>query len=296
MKYTDQRPAAAALGVFDGVHLGHRSVLREAARFGRCIAVTFQTATMPHKQGNTLRYIYEDAQREYLLRQCGAEDVEVLRFDRISGMDGEQFCREVLRDQLQAEYVVCGSDFRFGRGASCGTRELVSFGEQLGFHTEIVPQVQDDNGLPVSSSRIRALLESGDIASANHLLGSDYTIRAEVVSGRQEGRTLGAPTANQLFAPRQCVPMYGVYASFSEVNGVQIPSITSIGVRPTLTDGTGAPVAETHLIGWQGILNGIVLPVTLTGFLRGEQRFDSREALISRIQADIRNRMALIPE
>lgn len=295
MKQTGQRPAAAALGVFDGVHLGHRSVLSQAAKNGKCCAVTFQTATMPEKKGSTLRYIYGDEQRAVLLRQCGAEEITALPFDQVCGMDGEQFCREVLLGQLRAECVVCGADFRFGKGASCGTKELISFGKQLGFRTVTVPQVQDEQGLPVSSSRIRSLLESGDLRSANRLLGSDYTIRAKVVSGRQEGRLLGAPTANQLFAPWQCVLMYGVYASFSEVSGVLVPSVTSIGVRPTLTDGHGAPVAETHLIGWQGTLNGVTLPVILTDFLRGERRFDSREALIRQIRDDIRSRTALLP-
>lgn len=290
----DHRPAAAALGVFDGVHLGHRSVMERAAGFGFCRAVTFQAETMPQKHGCPLRFIYGDEQRIRLLKQCGADSVTVLPFDEISGMDGESFCRELLVNCLHVSCVVCGVDFRFGKGASCGTKELASFGEKLGFRTETVPQVLDPNGLSVSSSRIRSMLESGNLRAANRLLGQDYEICTKVVSGRQEGRTLGAPTANQLFAGWQCIPKFGVYASFAEIDGVRIPSITSIGVRPTLTDGNGEPVAETHLIGWQGYLTGTVLPVTLTDYLRGEQRFDSKAALIRQIRDDIRKRTELL--
>ncbi|MCR5306640.1 MAG: riboflavin biosynthesis protein RibF [Oscillospiraceae bacterium] len=295
MKTSEKRPVAAALGVFDGVHLGHRAVIAQAAASGVCHAVTFQAATMPEKQGHPLRYIYRDGQRDRLLKDCGAAAVTALPFGQVRGLDGERFCREILLERIGAERVVCGADFRFGSGASCGTEQLIAYGQQLGFAVELVPQVQDSDGLPVSSGRIRALLQEGAVSDANRLLGADYQILTPVVTGRQQGRLLGAPTANQLFEPWQCVPMYGVYASFAEVEGVRIPSVTSIGVQPTLTDGTGRPVAETHLIGWQGTLNGVLLPVTLTAFLRGEQRFASREALISQIQCDIRTRMAMLP-
>lgn len=293
MENPEKRPVAAALGVFDGVHIGHRSVLRCAAAAGSCHAVTFQAETMPEKQGHPLRYIYGDAQREALLQQCGAGAVTALPFDRICGLDGEAFCREILHEQIGAEVVVCGENYRFGKGASCGTAELTAFGNAYGFAVRTVPQVTDEAGQTVSSGRIREMLMRGDIAAANRLLGAPYQILAPVVSGRQQGRLLGSPTANQHFAPWQCVPMYGVYASYAEVNGVLVPSVTSIGVQPTLTDGAGEPVAETHLIGWHGTLSGVLLPVTLTAFLRGERRFDSREALIDGIQSDIRQRMQL---
>ena len=291
----EKRPVTAALGVFDGVHLGHRSVIAHAVRSGICRVVTFQAETMPEKQGHPLRYIYCDEQRARLLKDCGAEAVTALAFGQVCGMDGERFCREIIREQIGAERVVCGENFRFGKDASCGTEELIAFGRRLGFTAEIVPQVQGPDGLPVSSARIRGLLAGGAVTEANRLLGADYSITAPVVSGRQQGRLLGTPTANQHFAPWQCVPMYGVYASFAEVDGSRIPAVTSIGVQPTLTDGSGRPVAETHLIGWQGTLNGLRLPVTLTAFLRGEQRFGSREALICQIQRDIQQRLELLP-
>ena len=167
---------------------------------------------------------------------------------------------------------------------------------KYGFSVHLIPQVRDEDGVPVSSSHIRFLLESGQITKANRLLGADYQILAHVITGNQLGSTvLGCPTANQPFEPWQCVPHRGVYASFAEINDIWVPAITNIGVRPTVTGGNAEPIAETHLIGWSGELVGRLLPVTLCRFLRPEQHFESLDALAVQMQRDIRNRMRLLP-
>lgn len=289
------RHTAAALGVFDGVHLGHRSVLAHAVAAGCCHVVTFAAETMPEKQGHAIRYIYHDEQKRRLLTTCGADAVFALPFGEIHQLDGESFCRQILCERLGVDYVVCGDDFRFGRKASCGPEELVRFGQKLGFQVELVPQVRDESKLPVSSRHIRFLLESGEITKANRLLGADYQLLFHVVSGRQLGRELGVPTANQLFEPWQCVPHFGVYASFAEINNLWIPAITNIGVRPTVTGGAAEPVAETHLIDWSGELVGTLLPVTLCRFLRPERKFESIDDLTLQIRRDIKARLRLLP-
>ncbi len=286
----------AALGVFDGVHLGHRRVLAHAAALGRCHAVTFAADSMPEKQGRPMRYIYTDEQKKRLLMTCGANAVFALPFGEIGALSGEAFCREILRDRLQVDVVVCGHDFRFGHKASCTAADLARFGQKLGFRVDLVDEVRDDDGaLAVSSSRIRFLLESGEITQANNLLGSDYQIMTQVVTGQQLGRTIGIPTANQVFERWQCVPHHGVYASFAEIGDIWVPAITNIGMRPTVMSNAAEPVAETHLIGWSGELVGTLLPVTLCKFIRPERKFDSVDDLAAQIRRDIQTRKRLLP-
>ncbi|MBQ5339078.1 MAG: riboflavin biosynthesis protein RibF [Oscillospiraceae bacterium] len=295
-----QNPArpriAAALGVFDGVHLGHRRVLAHALAHGACHVVTFAADSMPHKRGKPVRYIYHDEQKRRLLTTCGADAVFALPFTELADLDGEAFCKQILKEQLQVDCVAVGEEFRFGRDAAFDVSHLRHFGEKLGFSVDVVRQVRDDNDIPVSSSHIRFLLESGQIEAANQLLGADYQILAHVVTGQQIGSTvLGIPTANQPFEPWQCIPHRGVYASFAEINDIWVPAITNIGVRPTVTGGDAQPVAETHLIDWSGELEGKLLPVTLCRFIRPEKPFESLDALGAQIRRDIRTRMHFLP-
>lgn len=286
----------AALGVFDGVHLGHRRVLAHAAALGHCHAVTFAADSMPVKQGHPMRYIYTDEQKRRLLMTCGASAVFALPFGEIGELSGEAFCREILVERLHVDVVVCGHNFRFGHKASCTPADLIRIGHKLGFRVDLVDDVLDDDGLlPVSSSRIRFLLESGEISQANNLLGSDYQIMTQVIPGQQLGRTIGVPTANQGFESWQCIPHQGVYASFAEINDIWVPAITNIGVRPTVTDGRAEPLAETYLIGWSGELVGTLLPVTLCRFIRPERHFDSLDDLAVQIRRDIATRKKLLP-
>ncbi len=293
---TANRCTVAALGVFDGVHLGHRRVLAQAVSKGSCNVVTFAAETMPEKQGHSLRYIYHDEQKRRLLLTCGADAVLALPFGEIRALDGETFCREILRDLIGVEWVVCGETYRFGRKAAWGTHDLVRFGQKLGFGVEVVKPVHgEDSRRAVSSREIRYLLESGQITRANRLLGSDYHLLSHVITGRQLGRTMGVPTANQIFEPWQCIPHYGVYASFAEINDIWVPAITNIGVRPTVAGGDAQPVAETHLLDWNGELVGTLLPVTLTKFIRPERKFSSTDELALQMQRDITARKHLLP-
>ncbi|MBR5370648.1 MAG: riboflavin biosynthesis protein RibF [Oscillospiraceae bacterium] len=287
----------AALGMFDGVHLGHRRVLQEAAALGTCNVVTFASETMPEKQGHLLKYIYHDEQKRRLLTACGADAVFALPFGEFQNLDGEAFCKQILRDQLHVAHVVCGEDFRFGRRAQSTADDLVRIGQRLGFQVTLVPCIHDAKGLPVSSSHIRFLLESGQLTLANQLLGADYQILCHVVTGQQLGAKLfGVPTANQTFESWQCIPRRGVYASFAEINDIWVPAITNIGVRPTVAGADSEPVAETHLLGFNGDLVGTLLPVTLCKFMRPEKRFDSVEALTVQMQRDIQARKKLLTD
>lgn len=294
MKQEGGQQVAAALGMFDGVHLGHRRVIKEAKSLGACHVVTFASETMPEKQGHSIKYIYHDEQKKRLLTACGADAVFALPFGEFQNLDGEAFCKQILREQLHVHHVVCGEDFRFGKRAGCNADDLVRIGQRLGFHVLLVPKIKDADGLPVSSSHVRFLLESGQLTRANQLLGADYQILTQVVTGQRLGAKLfGVPTANQHFEPWQCVPRRGVYASFAEINDIWVPAITNIGVRPTVSGGN-EPVAETHLIGFSGDLVGSLLPVTLCRFMRPERRFDSVEELTVQMQRDIQTRRRML--
>ncbi len=284
----------AALGLFDGVHLGHRSVIELAASMGSCQAVTFAAESMPLKQGHPIRYIYGDEQRRRLLTACGADAVLALPFGEIHELDGLSFCRRILCEQLHVDAVVCGEDYRFGRGGACTAADLVKFGQELGFDAFFVPQVRDTDGQVISASHIRLLLENAQIETANRLLGSDYTILTTVTEGNHLGNQLGFPTANQPFYPWQCIPRRGVYASFACVDDLWMPAITNIGSHPTIRGGLDFPIAETHLLDWNGDLCGRLLSVTLCKFLRPEQKFESADALIMQIQRDIAMRKSLL--
>lgn len=290
---SQKQRVVAALGVFDGVHLGHRRVLAQAVSLGECHVVTFAVETMPGKQGRTLRYLYDNKQRKALLKQCGVHAVYPLSFAEIHTLDGDDFCTQILKERLHVETVVCGEDFRFGRNAACGPDDLVRLGQRYGFQVELVPRYCDTDGSRVSSAKIRFLLESGEVQKANRLLGADYRIVSRVETGNHIGRTMGFPTANQAFEPWQCVPCFGVYASIAEINDVCVPAITNIGTRPTVTGGT-MPIAETHLLHWSGELVGTRLSVTLKRFMRPESRFPSVDALSAQIQEDIKRREALL--
>lgn len=284
----ENKKTAAALGLFDGVHLGHRAVLGAAAEMaGQGLApcaFTFPPDCASSK--GAAGYIYGEAEKSFILSNAfGIENVLSPPFDDVCGMDGESFAREIIRGEMNAAIVFCGKDFRFGRGASCGTAELAAFGEKYGFDVKTVDDVFY-GGERVSSTAIRSLIEKGDVRKAGILLGEPYMILKNVEKGAAIGRTIGFPTINQLFDKGRLVPAFGVYASRTYIGGECYPSVTNIGVKPTVDYG-GAPLAETHICGFSGDLYGKLLRVSLTDFIRPEMKFSSLDELREQIDSDI---------
>lgn len=288
----ERKKTAVALGLFDGVHLGHRAVI-DAALAQRengltATVFTFEPECVLRKSGGSSGYIYTRTEKEILLReQIGVDDIVSPPFGQLCSLSGEEFTREVLSGQLNAAYVCCGDDFRFGRNAACGARELTDYGRRYGFAVEVVSPVEY-GGSAVSSSRIRELLQSGDISAANELLGFGYFINAAVTDGNHIGRTIDFPTINQEFAEGQLVPRYGVYSTYTNVGGRVLPSVTNVGVKPTV-GGVDRPLAETHIIGYSGDLYGKTVDVSFRSFIRPEKRFGSLDELKAQITADIIN-------
>lgn len=283
-----KRDAAVALGLFDGVHLGHRAVLAAAAEQKKqgltpCV-FTFPPESTARK--GAAGYIYGTEEKNYILEnECATERIYSPSFADVCGLDGESFARDILCGELGAAFVCCGNDFRFGRGASCGLAELADYGRKYGFEVKAVDDVYC-GGKRVSSTEIRSLLEEGDIQGANRFLGATYVIMKEISHGAALGRTIGFPTANQLFGKGQLVPKYGVYSSRTTVDGISYRSMTNIGMKPTVDYG-GTPLAETYIHGFSGDIYGRAVKVELLGFIRPERRFGSVEELKAQIAADV---------
>ncbi|WP_028517235.1 riboflavin biosynthesis protein RibF [Ruminococcus flavefaciens] len=284
------KKTAVALGLFDGVHLGHRAVINAALaqrKNGLSASVfTFEPDCVLRKSGGASGYIYTKSEKEILLReQIGVDDIVSPLFESFCGLTGEEFAQEILCRQIGAAHVCCGNDFRFGKNAAWGAQELMEFGKRFGFEVEVVGAVEYGGSI-VSSSRIRELLLNGDIASANELLDSAYFISAEVTDGNHIGRTIDFPTINQDFAEGQLVLRYGVYSTLTNVGGKVLPSVTNVGVKPTI-EGVRRPLAETHIIGYSGDLYGKNVDVCFKSFIRPEMKFGSLDELKAQIKADI---------
>lgn len=283
------KPSACALGLFDGVHLGHQAVLREAVdceEEGLIPTVfTFQADSISFKQGKQFKYIYTEQQKEKHFSGMGIQRIYSPLFSELTSMDGETFCREILCNILNAKKVFCGMDFRFGINAEWGFDDLKYFGETMGFSVCSVEPVRMDKNI-ISSSAIRNALLNGDVKYAARMLGEPYEIYGTVEHGKALGRTINFPTINQFFHNGQLIPKLGVYASFVYTPYGMYKGITNIGKKPTVCDDI-KPLAETHIIDFSGDLYEKVCKVQLLQFIRPEKKFSNIDELKKAIELDI---------
>jgi riboflavin kinase/FMN adenylyltransferase len=265
-------PRVAALGTFDGVHLGHRRVIEAALAAGpEPTVVTFD----PHPRtalGNRVELLTPLTRRLELLHELGVETTLIVEFTLdVARLEPQEFAQEVLRP-IGAEIAVAGEEFRFGRGRS-GDLELL---ERLGFETVPVPILEG-----VSSSRIRELVAEGDVEAAAKLLGRPAEVEGTVVTGEARGGTLGFPTANLDVRPNVLVPANGIYAG----TAVEHRAAVSIGTNPHY--GGRERRVEAHLLDFDGDIYGERLVVQLWERLRDEEAFDSEADLIAQIGRDV---------
>ncbi len=279
---------AVALGTFDGLHLGHQSVLaklkRQAAAQGLCTLV-FTFANLPSSYfGGEKGMLFLPEEKQAAFEKLGMDLLYMPRFDgAIAGMEREAFAK-LLFEQLRAKAVVVGFNFRFGKNAEGTPQYLKKAAEAYGAKVyEQEPYLLE--GEPVSSTRIRAALRQGEIAKAQSLLGKPYEIAGIVAHGKQLGRKLGFPTLNFYPSEHKLMPKHGVYAAEAEVEGRRYAAVTNIGIRPTVKDGDALSV-ESNLIGFSEDAYGKKVSLRLVEFLRGEQKFDGLDALKSQIAHD----------
>jgi riboflavin kinase/FMN adenylyltransferase len=294
------RGAVAAIGNFDGVHRGHAHLIavarEEAQRAGRASTVlTFEPhpRTYFRPEAPLFRLTPEPVKLAVLARS-GLDGVFVRRFDAaLAALTAEAFVDRFLAEQLSVSSVVVGHDFHFGRGREGSPARLQELCTARGIGCTIVSAVSLGDQV-VSSSAIRAALERGEVAAANALLGYRWFVRAEVRHGQKRGRILGYPTAN-LRLPDDCRLRHGIYAVRASLgDGTVHDGVASFGRRPTFDN--GAPLLEAFLFDFAGDLYGRSLDVELVGWVRGEERFESAEALVERMHQDSREARAILAE
>jgi riboflavin kinase / FMN adenylyltransferase len=269
------RPRRVAIGTFDGVHRGHREVIR-----GADTVLTFDPHPLSviHPEA-TPKLISTFPVKRDLIAGLGVEELVVIPFDKgFASQSAEDFVQHVLVDRLGAEQVSVGENFRFGKGAR-GTPEFLRANDQ--FETRVVPLVEAA-GETISSSHIRGLVLAGEVDKAAEFLGEPFLFEGVVVQGDKRGRELGMPTANLVPDDAYVTPGHGVYAAWA--NGH--PAAVNVGVRPMFATGRGLLV-EAHLIGFDEDIYGETLRIAFLHRLRGEKRFDSVDDLIAQMNRDV---------
>ena len=276
-----------ALGFFDGVHLGHQALLGEcvtlAGRLGVSpAAITFDRHPQSLFTTTPPVLINTNADRDDLLRRYSVKYICRLSVTtEVMSTDWRDFLENLLKNG--AVGFVCGDDFRFGYQGGGNAEKLAAFCREKGLPCAIVPE-QAMEGIRISSTHIRGLIEQGDIETAAAFLGHPHILSGEVVPGRQLGRTIGVPTANILLPDGVVVPRRGVYACTCVLEGKKYVAVTNIGSRPTV-DGHQKR-AESWILDFDGDLYGNTITLEFHKFLRPEEKFDSLEALRAQIQID----------
>lgn len=292
MRYTTEiplleQPAAVALGLFDGLHRGHRAVIEKAVACAPGLLPTVFTFTFDEPEHITKpRYasLLSPERKGKILEAMGVEVVCDPPFSAFRDLEPEEFFHKVLKGRLHAKAVFCGYDYHFGRSARGNTALLEQLCREAGIRLETVPALLE-GGEPISSTRIRELLQEGRVEEASFLLGERYTIDYPVVYGLQLGRQMGFPTINQICPSGSLLLRFGVYATLATVDGREVMGVTNLGVKPTIA-GENVPSAETYLMDYEGDLYGRRIPVSFVTFLRPERRFGSVEELFGQVAAD----------
>ena len=282
------RPRTVALGMFDGVHVGHREVIA-----GADTVLTFH----PHPTtiiapGRTPPQLTTVARRARLVGDVGVLELVLIPFDaHVAGQTPAEFVEEILVERLDVRGVRVGENFRFGHGAT-GTPELLAADGR--FDTTIVP-LRREGGETVSSTRVRELVARGEVAEAHELLVEPFVISGTVEHGEKRGREIGFPTANLHPPEGHALPAHGVYACRATLaDGSRRTAAVSIGIRPQFESALGVLV-EAYLLDYEGDLYGQQLELEFLHRLRGEQRFDGVDELIAQIGRDVDDTRRLAP-
>ena len=296
---TPQGETLLTIGVFDGVHAGHRYLLkklqeRAAERNLLSGVVTFN----PHPQSvlhprSQLPWLTSLNDRVGAFRKLGVNIVSVLTFTpKVARLSAREFI-SLIKKNLGMRGILVGPDFALGKGKEGNIDLLRSLGCEMGFSVDVIPPFKI-NGEIVSSTLIRRALAEGDMRKVKNLMGRYFYLEGKVITSEKRGRVLGFPTANLDIKPQQALPGNGIYATIAQIEGRHFPSATNVGIRPTF--GTGEEMVETHLLNYKGNLYGKDMRVEFVQKLRDEQRFPSPEELRTQIEKDVREIEAILTE
>lgn len=272
---------AIILGTFDGLHAGHRAVIKNAEGFYG-VAVTFD---IPPKSvySDKPQLLILPEEREKRLKQLGIKRVIMQKFEQVKNINAEDYL-ELLKSEYNPSRIVCGFNYRFGRNAEGDTDLLKKFCTENGIEFICVPPVKND-GITVSSTYIRNLIAEGKIRTASDMMYGGFEFESEVVHGDARGRKLGFPTANQKYPPELVAAKFGVYISEVTIDGKRYKAITNLGIRPTYrTDNIGC---ETYIKNFSGDIYNKKIKIKLLDFVRAEKRFNSLTELKNAIKTDV---------
>lgn len=279
-----------ALGFFDGIHVGHAALInmikQRADETGAEPAVlTFDVHPDNLVFNKTVPLINSAEDRKHILKRCfGIDEVVVIHFNqRVMRMDWQAFLNEII-DEMNLRCIVVGHDFRFGYKGLGTAAKLKEYCEGRGVGCDIIPAVCRD-GVIVSSTLIRRLIESGEMEKANEYLGHPHTLTDVVRSGYHLGTQMGTPTINMGFPQGIIIPRHGVYAAKAYIDGQEYMSVTNVGIRPTVSD-SGNVNVESFLLDFRGNLYGHQARIDFYKFLRPEHKFADVEALAAQIKSD----------
>ena len=289
--FTTQQPTVLTIGTFDGVHLGHQKIVERVVTTARqegLLATVFTFFPHPrmvvqHDKG--LKLIHTLEEKKQLLQQLGVDLLVVQPFNEaFAQLTAEEFVSTILVEHLNVKKVIIGYDHRFGRNRTANIDDMRLFGKKYGFAVEEI-SVQEVDEVSVSSTKIREALNKGDVTTAEHYLGTPYSLTGRVVHGLKLGRTLGYPTANiQVTEEYKLIPKDGVYAVYSYIDGRKVYGMMSIGKNPTI-EGKGASI-EVYFFEFNGDLYDQKLTIEFVQYLREEQKFATIDLLKKQLQDD----------
>jgi riboflavin kinase/FMN adenylyltransferase len=286
-----ERPVALTIGVFDGLHRGHRAIIDATMAAARSLGGVSWVATFDPHPDTVVRGVDErpwltpPEERAELLHAWGVDRVHVEHFDRsVMALPPEAFLDRVVGPSSPLRVLVLGPDFRMGKGRAGDPAYLEALGRTRGFEVREVPFLMAE-GRKISSTELRRRIEAGQLEAAREMLGRPYGIRGRVGSGAGRGTTLGYPTANLETHPLKLLPAAGVYVSENEIGGKAWHGMTYVGSAGTF--GPGPVRVEVHLLDYEGSLRGSVLTTRLHHRVRPDQVFESAEALVRAMDADL---------
>ncbi len=287
-----QGASAVAIGKFDGMHRGHKALLKEilqAKKEGLLAAVfTFDPSPAAFFSGKSVKGLTTKEEKRRLFRQLGIDVlVEFPLNGETAGMLPEDFIREILCHRMKAAFIAAGTDISFGDKGRGDYRLLESLSEEGGYRVKIIEKVQE-GGKEISSTRVRDSVEAGRMEEAAQLLGAPYAVMGTVVHGNQIGRTIGFPTVNLMPPEDKLLPPNGVYRSEVECCKGIYRGLTNVGVKPTVDQGKNPPMGvETYLYDFEGDIYDTFITVRLESFVRPEQKFEGLSRLQEQLQKDI---------
>ena len=285
------RPTAVTIGVFDGVHLGHQTVLKHVVESANSHGLASAAITFhPHprqvlRPDLTTEYVTSLEDRLSLIMRTGLDGVATVSFtSEFAQTDAGDFVR-MLVEEFNLARLIIGEDFALGRQRGGDPETLAALGQELGYEVEVIELLTNDATTKVSSTEVRNALGDSDVTLVSELLGRRFALHGPVVVGFERGRSIGFATANVAIGNDRAIPAPGVYATIAHLESGPMPSVTNIGMRPTFDDGGGLSI-ECHIIDFDEDIYGTDLRVEFVQRLRGERKFDGIDALVEQIGND----------